>query len=709
MRGIDAMKKAILLAGIAIVLSPFCGFSKEAARASETRDASGALEVDIGVTGLYPSISGNEAKFTEYGDMKDGVLGAYSSVFLSYDNRKGYFLDFSALDIGYQTQSYRLEGRKSGDFRYFFFYKEIPHNVTWDALTPYATPGSNNLVYIGDITSNIRSWTPFDYSTVRKSYGGGITVERLKPFYIDFSMSQESRKGIKPFGAEGASGFGSAIELPAPVDYMTDMLKAEVGYARQPLFISAKYMFSRFNTNDETLYFRNPFLSIQPNRDTISLAPDNRYEKFALVGNVKLPLRTKFNMNLAYSNAKSEVNLSNSLWQGDVLTPVALTSNSFDGALRKTVSDFVLTSSPVSRLEGKIYYKYLKTKNRSDSITSADVTGLLTNVPFDYAKKTFGGEIDFKIAKGLHFLGGYKHVNLDRNWIDLPENNDNIYTAGLLYRFMQYGVLRLTYEKLHRTADIVYGDLSDANRIKLYQKRYDTAPKDRDTLMMTAQLTPFDALNVNLGYKYAETDYNDTVLGIQRDRLDEINLDVDYIINKYIRFFGYLDFEKRKTSQFQRSFISDPDPFGAVQNGSNFNWTSDQRDKTYDFGAAIDIHILPTRLSLRLSYDNTKSNGMNDLTYLAATALSGGRTNDNIDMSAWDDYRREYFMAKILYRVSPYLMLTGGYAYERYRSSDAQYNGYEYSVGPSTYLTGVYSRPEYKASIVFLGLNYKFR
>ena len=265
------------------------------------------------------------------------------------------------------------------------------------------------------------------------------------------------------------------------------------------------------------------------------------------------------------------------------------------------------------------------------------------------------------------------------------------------------------YEKLNRTADIVYTDLTGPNRINLYQRRYDSAAKDRDTFKASAQLLPLDELSVDLGYRYVRTDYNDTYIGLQKDTVNEFSINVDYTFNKYLRLFGYFDIEKREINQFQRSFSTNPDPFGNIQDAGNFNWQSNQQDKTYDYGIGLDLHAIPKKLSFRFSYDNIKANGENDFTYLTAIALTGGRNNDNIDISAWDDYRRELFIAKALYQATPSLTLTAGYAYEQYHSSDAQYNGYKYTVGTNTYLTGAYSNQSYKASIVFMGLSYKFQ
>ncbi len=37
--------------------------------------------------------------------------------------------------MGYDTQSYRLDGGMWGKFKFDLFYDEIPHNLTFDART----------------------------------------------------------------------------------------------------------------------------------------------------------------------------------------------------------------------------------------------------------------------------------------------------------------------------------------------------------------------------------------------------------------------------------------------------------------------------------------------------------------------------------------------------------------------------------------------
>jgi len=689
----------------------FCILPYSFLLSEETPPETPIIQVETDVTGTYPTISGNKAKYNEYRDVKDGTVGAYGSVLFGYDNRKGYFMDFTALDIGYDTQSYRLEGGRWGSFKYLLNYNETPHNITWDAITPYGSPGSAYLVYPGPGSPTTNRWVPFNYSTIRKDYGAGIRVDRLKPFYMEVSYSHEKKDGIKPFAAEGAAGFGNAIELPEPVDYRTNQLTGEMGYAKQPLFLSFQYLYSQFGNNNEVLSFRNPFLTIQPNVDRFNLAPDNTYQKYSFAGNVKLPMNSKFNTNLGHSTGKSDVNILGSIWNNDTLQPLILSTNRFHGDVRTQNYDFVLTSNPINFLEGKAYYKYYKRDNQSDTIRLVNEDGQVTvNQLFEYKKETFGAQLDFRLYRGLHLLTRYQHINLDRQRYDIPENKDDIYFAEIRYSPMSLGVFRISYEKLLRNADLLFRNPTGSNAIQLYQRRYDAATQDRDTFKTAWSITPIDPLSIDISYKYKKSDYDDTIIGLLKRETNEFAFDVDYTMGKCFRFFGYFDYQYIKTDQLQRQFNTNPNPVGGIQDTTNFNWRSKQKDTTYDYGLGIDIHAIPKKLTFRLSYDYVMANGENDFTYLTAAALTGGRNNENIDIANWGDYRKQCFMFKAMYQATPSLGITAGYIYERYRTSNAQYDGYQYVVGtpPSTYLTGAYSDPSFNANLVFLGFSYKF-
>jgi hypothetical protein len=116
-------------------------------------------------------------------------------------------------------------------------------------------------------------------------------------------------------------------------------------------------------------------------------------------------------------------------------------------------------------------------------------------------------------------------------------------------------------------------------------------------------------------------------------------------------------------------------------------------------------------LTLVLQNDYVRSNGLLDYTIFGP--LSAGRTQDNIDIHNWDDYRLESYLVKAIYNATKNLTFTIGYAYEKFKYNDAQFEGYQYTVGPfptgnSAALTGAYSNPSYNAPLFFGGVTYKF-
>ncbi|MDO9287602.1 MAG: MtrB/PioB family outer membrane beta-barrel protein, partial [Thermodesulfovibrionales bacterium] len=243
-------KKMIIIFTVALSLISFSPVFSEEKK----------IEGEIKAAGVLTDINGSKAKFNEYRDLKDGI---YGKINLKYDAEK-YFLKFKASDIGYDTQNYKLEGGMWGKFKLYLKYNEIPHNFTYDAKTIFSGAGTNRLTTGAAFAIGTPStYTPtnlFDYSLERKQMEAGVKLEMLKPFYLDVSYQREERDGIKPTAVALTTGGGSYfIEMPEPVDYVTNNLKAELGYAKNPLFLSLTYFYSEFSNEYDRLFFKNPY------------------------------------------------------------------------------------------------------------------------------------------------------------------------------------------------------------------------------------------------------------------------------------------------------------------------------------------------------------------------------------------------------------------------------------------------------------------
>jgi MtrB/PioB family decaheme-associated outer membrane protein len=667
------------------------------------------IEGEIKVKGMLVNVDGNEAKFNEYRDWRDGLYGSFHLDYESDD----YFLKGAASDIGYDTQYYRLEGGIWDSFRFFLDYDEIPHNYTDDARTFYSGSGSGGLT--GSPNTDVKSWSTFDYSVDRKIYGGGAKLDIVKPFYILMSASRENRNGIRPTAAEGATGFGNTVELPEPVDYTTDTLKVEAGYSKNPYFGSLSFMYSSFDNDHERLHFDNAFIEGNP-RDFTTLPPDNEYYKIAFKNAVKLPLNTKFSMNLGYSQTKSDQTIIKSFLDDGELQTISLNDSDFDGRIDTETYNFVLSSNPYPAVEGKVFYKYYRRKNKSDEIVMTENDESLENDRFSYWKNRYGIELGFRLPANLHLLTAYKHIDTHRKREDVNKNKDDVYKADLSWTGLDFMEVTAGYEKTTRTADFktIEAEPDDPDFLGESVRRFDVAPKDRDTYSISFDFYPIKNLSIGVGYRNVDTDYRDVVLGLRDSETDEFSIDGTYTFAERVVLAGYYDYEKITNSQVQRSL-----PFNATSGfdpstpptENAFNWKAREKNETYEYGIGADITVIPKKLTLRLNHSSVKSDGDVDYTFFLGTnPLPSEETQENIDLSDWDDYRIKSYMAKAIYNVSDKITASAAYLHQRFSYDDAQYDSYRYILGsaPDTYLTGAYKDQSYDADVVFVSLAYSF-
>jgi MtrB/PioB family decaheme-associated outer membrane protein len=694
------MKKQIFLS---FLLSGL--FSLSPAFAQEQEDK---FSGEISAQGILTHINGSKTKFNEYGDIQNGL---YGNVKIKYDDNK-YYVDFYSRNMFYDTQSYDLEGGKWGAFKFNINYSEIPHNLTYDAQTLYSGAGTANLTYATHPPStNTSTWNTFDYSTKRKNYGAGFKFDVLKPFFLDLSTAVDERAGIYPIGAAGTSPGGISLELPAPIDYKTNSINLLAGYVRNPLFISLGYFYSNFTDSNTSLNFRNPAtINTTSVTDTSSLPPDNQFYKINLKGALKLPLNSKFNVDLATTDAKSDAILRNS-YVSDVaggLTNIALSTPFFNGEVITNSIATSFTSKPLSFLDAKLFLKYDDRENKSDVITITDTT-TFTNDLFNYRRVKYGTELGFQLPAKFYFLGTYNHSTISREREDIPDNRDDLFSAELRWKGFDFLTARVGYERLDRRAEF---QLTDPTNIETFIRRFDAAGKSRNTYKANLDFFPTDNFSISLGYKHRETNYPDTILGLTGDRGDEFLIDVDYLINKQIRLFGSFDYEYVRQDQFQRQATSAIDP-SQPPTPTDFNWTAAQKNENFNYTAGAEIFIVPEKITLLLQYSYLLADGSVDYTYLlGANPLPAGRTQDNIDLSNWDGYKLSYFIIKLSYNVTKALSFAAGYAFEKYDYNDAQYDGYQYVTATTgsngAYLTGAYNNPSYESHVGFVTLSYRF-
>lgn len=715
------MKRKLVLSGSAL-LSLLCVAGVQAEE--------GVVSGHIEATGKSIDVNGSKAKFSEYGDADSGITGG---VEMQYDAEAG-FLNFNADEIARDTQNFKVEAGQYGKFKLDAFYKEIQHNFNFDAKSFYTGVGGNNLTTTATsaaLPTNAATWpSVFDYAVSRDQYGAGIKLNMMKPFFADFSVSQEDRTGIKAAGVYS----GVSIELPEPVDYETSTFKAEVGYGEDPIFFSMSYLKSNFDNANQYLYFTS--LAAANTSEFLTLPPDNDYSKFALKGRLKMPMSSALALNFSKSTAESDVNLNSSYNTNGSARTNTLSDNLFNGKVDTISYGAILTSSPVDFLDAKLHFSNYDKKNKSDEILSTVTTTSFDNHLFDYEKQSYGLEAGFKLPAHVKLTPYYKNVNVERHRGDLPETDDDIYGLNARWTGIEKLALSIGYERMNRDADwqqlilAVPGTATATNpssqqtadAIEPYIRRFDAAPQDRDTFKIGLDLFPIDNLNIGLGYKHKKSDYTDTVLGLREEKSNTFDVSADYTVGN-ATLAGYVSYDKTEHFQDQRRLqyagapatpatnillVSPIDTLDA--NDNNYNWQANTESVTYDYGASVEVTLIPNQWRVKAQYDHVRSDGFAD--YYYSEGAPTGYTNDTVDSENWDDYTKDSLQLKLIYEATKNLTLTGVYAYEDYEYNDQFSDGYSYvwnsSATAFNYLTGAGMDPNYTANVFFLTAKYKF-
>ena len=631
-----------------------------------------------GIEGRIYDVSGNKAKFHEYSDIKSGgVFGDIDVTYVSPEN----FVWLQTTDPGYDTQHYRLETGSFGKYKFWFDYNEIIHNITNDARTFYGGAGSSRLT--GTPNTDPGTWRGgFDYFTKRKKIDTGIKLDLAQPFFFNISYPYEKKEGIKPTGVSTGSSRDAALELPEPVNYRTSGIRAEAGYSLKPFFASLSYQYGEFRNEAEDLQYDTPAGWVP---GPLSLPPDNRFYKINFKGSAKLPMDSKFIVNIGDENTKSHTS----------------SFTDFEGKVDTKNYDFMFTTSPVRFLEGNVYYKYYERENTSTGHTLFSGV-LIPTRPLSYDMNMYGADIGIRLPAKIHLNTGYKFVDTDRSIRDetdpaviLPHNDDHIFFANMKWTGLDFMSARIGYEGMKREAD--YQTAASKNSLN---QQFAYAAQKRDTFKAGVDFFPLDALNMSFEYRYRRSNYDETIFGYTADTANAVSFTVDYTLRKMARFFGYFDFERRILDQ--RALL-----------GSD-GWASEQDEKTYACGLRADLYVIPKKLTLVLQYDYIKSDGSNDFDFTSGVRSASGIPDGlPVDIGAWDDYKRNSFAVTGIYNWTESLMLKAGYAYIKYDYDDDQLNNYRYFVGGSgsnqAYLTGAYRDASYKANIVFLSVVHQFQ
>ena len=694
--------------------------------------------VDLGVLSVRDGDT--SAKFNQYRDLKSGVFGNM----MFGGESDSYYMNMTGENIGRDDQFFEIKGGKYGFFDYSAYYNEIIHNLSFGAKTFYSNPGSNNLDYgyankatsaitttwLPAVPTNADLWNTFDYSIKRKDAGASINASFGTPFFISVDVNQLETKGIQPRGTASnlakeakMTGTGSGnIELPTPIDYLTNNLNINTGYNTKKYSFALGGSLSRFENANQFVTFRNPFVVSQSRSEVFSEAPDNNYYKLMAKGSVRqLPLNSALAFNLGWSRLENKVDLlrtSTSATAGTTTTlptygttTLGLNVPQFEGDIKYQTASVALTSQPVKALDTKIYFNYLKKANDSTKIEYSNGASTVDNELFDYKKSNFGIDVGYKIAPAKTKLSaGYEFLKLDRARQDAVSSTDNSFYFEAKNNSLEWLTAKMKLKRLNRNGDFQDGANTDSTYL-WYFRRFDVASKIEDSVKLALEFDPTERFNVGLEYTYKKNDYTESMIltGRQSDTRDEYYVDMAYRIPDIATFTAFFDYEKVRDTALYRSASTNP-ALGSTSS-TVYNYTGDLTDSSYYFGVGLRAPVIKNKLDFVASWTYEKANG--DVDFSSPNNWGeGGTANKWWDVPISDDYTKQTINLKAIYQVVKNLSLTFGYAFEHYTYDDLSTQGYQYLMpdtkSPTMFYTGAYKDSNYNVNMFYVMASYKF-
>ena len=382
----------------------------------EPRKTAGGLLYRATVEFVPVGVTGDEgaAKFREYQDL---ASGAYLNHFLVMIEKPASAFHFDAIGGGVarSDQYYGFDVGKYNSWRVRGSFSEIPHVFTstyrslWDGtgtdaftlrgLRPGGTTDANTTQ--ANMLLAISATPDSDLELSRKRSRARFDVPLPGHWKAFASYAHERRDGNRPFDAVfGGGGGGGNVEIPEPIDYNTQDVRAGLQFANPTTNVNLEAAGSFFQNDIDTLMFQNP-LFITTNtiagvpattftQGQFDLYPGNDY--FNVKGELarKFPKVFKSRVTGVFSLARFQQNDNLIPWAVEPLTggtingvptagvwdtTAALSRQTADARIDTTLADVGILLNPARALAVRGKVRYYDTDNSTRYFACNPLTG----------------------------------------------------------------------------------------------------------------------------------------------------------------------------------------------------------------------------------------------------------------------------------------------------------------------------------------------
>lgn len=602
---------------------------------------------------------------------------------------------------------------------------------------------------------------------------GSFNFNANLQFTFDYNHLDQSGAKLQAFGSMGAGGAGGeAVSLlPMPTNYKTDTINLALNYTGDAGYATGSYYGSFFRdayTQVNWMTF-NGANTLQ----TMSTPPDNNFHQLNLTGGYAFSPTTKFAGGLSYSRNTQNDAYQTFGADAPMLATGYPTQSSLNGLVVNKHLDAKVTNQTTKDLTVWAGFKYDNRSNRTAASiygfnaidASASHWAFYSNTPLSVKKTQLELAGDYRISRDRHLVVAYNYEDV-KKWCDNYAGNgtrsNGSNTLGTIYGAGGNCVTNTGNQdnKLSATYRFKAGDSTNANIGYVYDRRkadfdqnaiaafitnrtvagssttlpegqnaadfpgfhpWFEASRTEQVLKAGANWQANEKLSLGVNGRYTDDDYNDQTYGVGKGKSAMLNFDATYAYSDTGTFSAYLTQQERQRDLFSQANNANTNWTGTTGSSATrlgypagTTWSNTLKDEDTTIGISFkQSDLMQGKLDLAgdLSYSTGKTN-YNTASFLSSD--STGRTCSNsfyLNCGSTPDVKNDMVQFKLVgtYKIDKSSKVALGYMFQRLKSTDYFYNGYQYGYTPTAVMPDNQQPGSYSVNVVSASYIYSFK
>lgn len=484
----------------------------------------------------------------------------------------------------------------------------------------------------------------FNQKLARDIYSFNYLQAINRQWSVETTLSTEKKQGRQTTGAafyiDGSDAF--AAILSEPINQTTNEFDLSLRYNAAQLHMDLSYRYSSYENNEPGLQWQNPYdANFGPDVDypngygQMGVTPDNDLNQLRWIASYQFSPTVHTYADASFARARQDDGYLPYTINPNLVVTVPPPRSSLDGEVDTTVVNTGVILRPLAKLHLELKYHYYDRDNDSprdgylyppgDSFNQPNSEFTIYNSPYDITKNRFEANSSYRLPGQTRLSLDYRYENISRYNAAVSETDENTLEAGVRFLPMRNSVARFSLAYSDREASTYnwgqsYYSMLDTELINLTPdterytnhpllSQYYLASRERWQAKFNLNYLASEQWNHNLDLAWDDQDYDQTDLGLEREKHANATFSSSYMPNDAWSISAYYSFDYYETKQQGRAFRGGAEKnafaiFPPLPQASDplQDWRTDPESLVHAFGLNVSWDVRPDELDMVLDY-----------------------------------------------------------------------------------------------------------